>query len=95
MTQCVRANKWDGLHCILHVTTVVTLNVIRYLIEECKCDPMCRANNGWIPLHLACSGSNVNAVKYLTTQCRCDQCVKLMMVGVYYIQCEVIVVILM
>ena len=48
------------------------LEVILFLIEECKCDPMCTMNNWRTPLHSACSGGNVNVVKYLITQCRCD-----------------------
>ena len=66
------------LHSVCHNSG--NLDVICYLIEECKCDPMCRRNDGWTPLHFACAGGNVNVVKYLITQCRCDPMCKSIMV---------------
>ena len=39
--------EWDGVSYIS-----CNLDIISYLIEECKCDPMCRDNDGITPLHL-------------------------------------------
>ena len=48
------------------------LNVIQYLITECKCDPMSKNNNGSTPLHLACLNGHLDVVQYLITECKCD-----------------------
>ena len=52
------------------------LEVICYLVKECKFDPMCRDVDRWTPLHFACAGGNVNVVKYLLTQYGCDKMCK-------------------
>ena len=71
---CKATNGWTPLHSVCRNSG--NLNVIRYLIEECKCDPMCRRNDGWTPLHFACAEGNVNVVRYLITQCGCDSMCK-------------------
>ena len=35
------------------------IDIVGYLIEECKCDPMCRESNGITPLHEVCAGGNI------------------------------------
>ena len=48
------------------------LDVIRYLVTECKCDPMCKSNNGSTPLHSACYNGHLDVIRYLVTECKCD-----------------------
>ena len=47
------------------------LDIVRYLIEDCKCDPMCRNNEGFTPLHEAVSNGQLHIVQYLVEYCRC------------------------
>ena len=49
------------------------LEVMKYLVENCKCDPMCR-DATWenTPLHWAARYANLGAVKYLVQNCKCD-----------------------
>ena len=39
-----------GLHCIVACSND-SLDVVKYLVTECKCDPMSTDNEGWTPLH--------------------------------------------
>ena len=41
------------------------LHVAKYLIEGQQCDPVCRRNDGQIPLHFACYRGHLNIVQYL------------------------------
>ena len=46
--------------------------MVRYLIGECRCDPMCKNNGGNTPLHVACRKRHIEMVWYLIGVCRCD-----------------------
>ena len=48
------------------------LNVVQYPITECKCDPMCKRNDGSTPLDSACYNGHLDVVRYLITECKCD-----------------------
>ena len=48
------------------------LNVIHYLLAECKCDSMCKNGRGYTPLRLASYGGHMHVIKYLITECKCN-----------------------
>ena len=48
------------------------LKTVKYLIEQCHCDPMVRDSDGWIPLHYAARGGDIAIVQYLMNDCHCD-----------------------
>ena len=48
------------------------LDLIHYLIEECKCDPMCRGKVGKTLSHMTCANSHLDIVKYLILECKID-----------------------
>ena len=41
------------------------LNIIKYLVEECKADSNIKDNNERTPLHIASQEGNIDIVKYL------------------------------
>ena len=47
------------------------LEIVKHLITECGCDPMCGDQEGRTPLHNACLMGQLEAVKYLVA-CKCD-----------------------
>ena len=49
------------------------LEVIKYLVEKCKCDPMVR-DGMWknTPLHWAVRYASLEVVKYLVEDCNCE-----------------------
>ena len=64
----------------LHVAVVTKhIDIVKYLITKCRCDPMCKDENGWTPLHHAAQYESLNVMKYLITECNCDP-----MVTIYY-----------
>ena len=48
------------------------LCVVKYFIDELKCDPTIPGEFGATPLHYACSGGQLNIVQYLVTEKGCD-----------------------
>ena len=57
----------------LHIAIVHRqIDVVKYLISECGCDPMCKDNNGWTCLHYAGACGSLNIMKYLITECKCN-----------------------
>ena len=48
------------------------LNVAKYLIEVCNCDPKCRLQDGSSPLSLACNSHRIDLVIYLVKECNCN-----------------------
>ena len=48
------------------------LEIVRYYLEELKCDPNITGFNGRIPLHHACQNGHLNVIKYLTEVHNCD-----------------------
>ena len=49
-----------------------SLDVVKYLIETCQCDPMCMDKDGRTPLHWALTNGNIDVVRYLIETCQCD-----------------------
>ena len=45
---------------------------MKYLITECKCDPMVTNNDGSTCLHIAVLNKHIDVVKYLISECGCD-----------------------
>ena len=61
-----------GLHCIIACSND-SLDVVKYLVTECKCDTMSTDNDGWnIHCIVACSNGSLDVMKYLVTECKCD-----------------------
>ena len=48
------------------------LNVVKYFIDELKCEPTIQGEFGATPLHYACCRGQLNIVKYLVTEKGCD-----------------------
>ena len=46
------------------------IDIVKYLITECNCDPMATDKDGKTVLHYAVE--HINNVKYLITECNCD-----------------------
>ena len=44
----------------------------KYLVDEKHCDPACKKNDGWTPLHLACLNGHLDVAKYLVDEKHCD-----------------------
>ena len=51
------------------------IDIVKYLITKCRCDPMYKDNNGRTPLHFAAQYGSLNVMKYLITECNCDSMV--------------------
>ena len=57
----------------LHVAVVAKrIDIAKYLITKCRCDPMCKDRVGSTPLHYAAQYGSLNVMKYLITECNCD-----------------------
>ncbi|XP_011409140.1 PREDICTED: espin-like, partial [Amphimedon queenslandica] len=52
------------------------VDVMRYLIDECHCDPMAVSGTGGTPLHVATSCGSSAAVGYLLSTGKCDPLAK-------------------
>ena len=48
------------------------LDLIKYLITECQCDPMVTNKYGSTCLHIAVLNKHIDVVKYLISECGCD-----------------------
>ena len=48
------------------------LSVLRYLIKEKQCDPMCGGKDGWTVLHVAAFLGDLQVVQYLIDKCGVD-----------------------
>ena len=64
---------WTCLHCAALGNHV---DVMRYLIDECHCDPMAVDLRGWTPLHWAANWDESAAVEYLLSTGKCDPLAK-------------------
>lgn len=63
----------DADHTPLHCAAQSGhLRLIKMLISEFNCDPMCVENTGSLPLHQAASGNQAEAVRVLITEYGCD-----------------------
>ena len=57
----------------LHVAVVAKrIDIVKYLIAKCRCDPMCKDWEGRTPLHYAAVDGSLNVMKYLITECNCN-----------------------
>ena len=61
--------KANELH-ILHQAVKHNIDILKYLITECNCDPMVTDEDGKTVLHYAVE--HIDTVKYLITECNCD-----------------------
>ena len=48
------------------------IDIVKYLITKCRCDPMCKDMSGMTSLHFAAQYGSLNVMKYLITECNCD-----------------------
>ena len=57
----------------LHVAVAAKhIDIVKYLITKCRCDPMCEDSIGLTPLHYTAREGSLNVMKYLITECNCD-----------------------
>ena len=57
----------------LHVAVVAKrIDIVKYLITKCRCDPMFKDNIGWTTLHYAGYSGSLDVMKYLITERNCD-----------------------
>ena len=53
------------------------IDMVRYMVGECRFNPMCKNHFGDTPLHVACSQKgNLHIIQYLINECRCDPMIK-------------------
>ena len=52
------------------------LDVAKYLVDEKDCDPACKDNDGWTPLHSACRNGHLDIAKYLVDEKDCNPACK-------------------
>ncbi|XP_064397038.1 uncharacterized protein LOC135343935 isoform X2 [Halichondria panicea] len=52
------------------------LAILKYLVEECKCDVMVKDSHDRVPLHYAAILGQLETVRYLIEKCECDAMVK-------------------
>ena len=57
---------------IRHIIWFSSTNVMRYLIKEKHCDPMCREGNGQTVLHKAASEGQLQVLQFLIDECGMD-----------------------
>ena len=50
------------------------INLMRYLVEELKCDPMSASDYLDTPLHCAAAHGHLDIVKYLLEEQKCNPC---------------------
>ena len=48
------------------------LEIVKFLVQDVNCDPMCMTSNAWTPLHSASQGGNMDIIKYLIKEYNCD-----------------------
>ena len=74
------SNEWDfrSMKLVpgdtpLHIACLCnSIEIVKYLTEECCCDPQIRNLEGDTPLHIACQYKEDMIVKYLIEECHCD-----------------------
>ena len=52
------------------------LNVVKYLMNGCYCDPMRKDRNGWTALHIAVASNHLSVVEYLLSSGKCNTLTK-------------------
>ena len=62
-------NSDSSLRSVLHYGAE-HINIVKYLITKCNCDPMARDKDGSTFLHLAVE--QIKVLKYLITKCNCN-----------------------
>ena len=57
----------------LHVAVLAKrIDIVKYLVTKCRCDPMYKDRLGRAPLHYAAEYASLSVMKYLITECNCD-----------------------
>ena len=70
---------WSGESLLrnLDVCMETKLKTVKYLIEQCNCDPTAKSEyDKYTTLHLAARGGGVAIVQYLINDCHCDPMVR-------------------
>ena len=68
---------WKSNRIPLHVAAQEGhLHIVKYLIEEKRCNPSCQDANKITPLYLASMKGHLDTVKYLTVDKNCDPAVR-------------------
>ena len=55
----------DGRTCLSYAALNNHYDLVQYLVDEQKMDPMCQSKRGYTPLHDACIGGSTSIVTYL------------------------------
>ena len=66
----VKSKNNDGWTPLHYASNRGYLDIVEYLIKECKCDVESKDNDECTPLHIASSKSHLDIVKYLTKECK-------------------------
>ena len=62
----------DGFTDLHRAAITGNMQVLKYFITECNCNPACPGPLGLTPLHLACQGGHTDVVKYLVVEQQMD-----------------------
>ena len=59
----------------LHIASASSHNakLVKYLVNNNKCDINAKGPNGWTSLHIACRNNNFKAVKYIASNLKCNR----------------------
>ena len=57
---------------VIRSSSSSSLDVVKYLIETCHCDPMRVDKHGRTSLYYAVTEDKLDVVKYLIENCHCD-----------------------
>ena len=72
------------------------LDILKYLTEECKMDPLLMDENNETPLYIALYSGNLDIVKYFIEDCKVDPKYgnrkknELLFIGIYYEELEIL-----
>ena len=61
-----------GIYTLYVAVVAKRIDIVKYLITKCRCDPMCKNSIGLTPLHYTARYGSLNVMKYLITECNCD-----------------------
>ena len=66
----------QGMTPLHHACGYGWTGIVKYLIEEKRCDPQCCQDDGLTPLHFACDEKQVEVVEYLLSTGKVDPMAK-------------------